>query len=502
VELNAKGAKSTQIATGQSTKSNAADHVSDSALDARTTDDSSYLNQLGYKQELNRSLGIVSSFGVQFSSIAVGSALLTTLVLGLAVTGPAAFWAFAIGGGLQILTVGLAIAQLVSAYPLTGGVYQIVARITGSPFLGWLTGWVVVVGHTVSLPAIAISLVPFIAGWFGQAPEGAAQWPWVLGIMGLSTIVNLLGVKLSSRVNNVGVFCEVIGIGIAIAALVMVKHPTQPLSIINDDAGASGGHWFLGFALAMVLPGYIVSGFDTTGNLAEETKNAARIAPLGTITGSLFAWLVGIGFLLLVLLAIPDVGEVMRSATPVSDILNSAIGPVLTTIFEATAVLALISTCVVLQATAARILWSQARDGQMPAASWFRRTSRFNVPGNATIVTFVVAVLSALWSSLFVVLAAIVAVAWALGYTVAVIVGLVAIIRKQLPAHPWHYGRLSPVVFVAAVLWSFAFCTALIMSDPFHVGFGLLGTIGVGIVLYFLIPKSRRGRIHDPNSVK
>ncbi len=91
------------------------------APDATVDADVAYLEKLGYKQELNRSLGLFSAFGVQFTSIAIASAIFTTMIVGLGFFGPASFWSYLVGGGLQVLTVGLAVAELVSAYPLAGG---------------------------------------------------------------------------------------------------------------------------------------------------------------------------------------------------------------------------------------------------------------------------------------------------------------------------------------------------------------------------------------------
>jgi hypothetical protein len=51
--------------------------------------------------------------------------MFTTLVVGIMFFGSASFWSWVIGGTLQVFAVGLAVAELVSAYPLAGGVYQI-----------------------------------------------------------------------------------------------------------------------------------------------------------------------------------------------------------------------------------------------------------------------------------------------------------------------------------------------------------------------------------------
>ncbi len=105
---------------------------SDAALDAGHTEDVVYLSQLGYRQELRRLLGLFSSFAVQFSLIAVSAGLFLTFGYGITTFGPAFFLAWLVGCALQML-VGLSIAELVSAYPLAGGAYQIVSRIAKRP---------------------------------------------------------------------------------------------------------------------------------------------------------------------------------------------------------------------------------------------------------------------------------------------------------------------------------------------------------------------------------
>jgi amino acid transporter len=477
----------------------APDHVEvghDEIFDAETLSDTEYLAKLGYKQELNRALGLFSSFAVQFSAIAIGSAMFTTLIVGFGFFGPASFWSYIVGGGLQVFAVGLAVAQLVSAYPLSGGNYQITNRITRKPWLAWQTGWLIIIAHTVAVTAIAVSLVPFVSAWFGFEVETPAQaLPWALGLIVFVTLINAINVKVAAGVNNIGVIAELVGILLIIIALIVIKHPTQPLSILNETAGTAENGWFAPFLFATILPAYLISSFDATGNAAEETKNAAKTAPLGTFIANTLAYLTGAIFFFLVLLAIPDVQELMVNETPVKYVLESAVGPWITNIFEVLAVAALIATMTIIQLTGIRVLWSQARDGQLPAAHFLRKVAPNKIPINATIVIFVISVLFALWSSLLSVLVAMTALAWAISYGVVVTAGLWAVVKKKLPHHPWHYGRFSPVIFAVAVLWSIVLCIALVVSDPVNVGLGMAGVLAAGFVIYFLIPKARRAKV-------
>lgn len=469
--------------------------TADTAVDA----DVAYLEKLGYKQELNRSLGLFSAFGVQFTSIAIASGIFTTLIVGLGFFGPASFWSFVIGGGLQVFTVGLAVAELVSAYPLAGGVYQITGRITGKPWLAWQTGWWLLIAHTVAVTTVAVSIAPFIAGWFGITISTPGQTlPWALGLIVLGTVINIAGVKVAAVLNNLGVIAEIVCVVGIIGALLFFKHPTQPLGFLSDSGGtATNGHWFLPFLFAMILPAYAISSFDATGNASEETKDAAKKAPLASVLANISSYVVGIVMVGLLMLAIQDLPAIMDSALPVKDILDTAVGSGFANTIEAIAILALFAALVMLQLTGIRVLWSQARDGQIPAATWMRKVSAQRIPINATLTIFALSVLFALWSSLLSVLAAMTALAWALAYGVVVTVGLYALLRGKLPARPWKYGRISPLIFVLAIAWSILLCVLLVWSDPTHVGLGMLLVIAAGAGIYMTIPKSRRGKTVD-----
>ncbi|HEY9408148.1 MAG TPA: hypothetical protein VIP77_01090, partial [Jiangellaceae bacterium] len=119
------------------------------------------------------------------------------------------------------------------------------------------------------------------------------------------------------------------------------------------------------------------------------------------------------------------------------------------------------------------------------------------IPINATLTIFAISVVFALWSSLLSVLAAMTALAWGMAYGVVVVVGFYGLIKRKLPSHPWHYGIVSPVIFILAIAWSVVLCALLIYSDPTHVGLGMLLVIASGAVIYMLIPKSRRGKSID-----
>src|SRR5258708_29334057 len=74
--------------------------VSDAGLDAIHTGDRAYLNQLGYRQELNRVLGFFSNFAVQWTCIAVAGGPALSIGAGVLQVGGVFFVARVMRGGV------------------------------------------------------------------------------------------------------------------------------------------------------------------------------------------------------------------------------------------------------------------------------------------------------------------------------------------------------------------------------------------------------------------
>jgi amino acid transporter len=469
---------------------------SDARLDAAHTDDVTYLQQLGYKPELKRLLGGFSSFALQFTMIAVSGGIFLTFGLGLTTFGPAFFWAWVVGGGLQMI-VGMSIAGLVSAYPVAGGAYQIINRIA-NPQIAWQVGWWLIMAHIAALSGEAVGLAPFVASWFGIASlDTPSLLLWTFGLLALVTVVNLLGVRFASLTNNIGVIAELVAFSTVIVVIAFATHHFQPVSFLTSTAGTvSNGNWIMPFLFAMLVPAFVISGFDANGTAGEETKNASRAVPKGMVLAnwsSYFYGTLGIG---LVLLAAGNISGAMKDAFPMMFILKGSVGNGVAQFFQVAAVVSLLVNMEILELTAARVIFSQARDGQMPAAGFMRRLNRQQIPMAATLVTVVVAVIMTLWAPILAVLVAMTALAWAAGYTVTIGAGIRAKRRNALPTRQWTYGRWGLVVDVVAIVWSFVLCAILIIQNPGQVGVGFAAVVVAGLLIYyFLIPRSRRGKI-------
>jgi amino acid transporter len=478
----------------------------DAGLDATHTGDRAYLHELGYRQELRRALGFFSSFAVQWTCIAVAGGLALSMGAGIIQVGGVFIFAWILGGGLQMI-VGLSVAEGVSAYPLAGGSYQIINRIVGSKRgLGWQIGWWLIVAHIAAVATEAYGISPFILSWFHITLTGHWQtFGYAVILIAASTVLNLTAVKIAAWFNNsVGVAAEFLAIAIVIigvlVAVIFTSAHFNSVSVLTSTDGilAPGASKFLPFLFALLVPVFVISGFDVNGTAGEETGHAARTVPRALLIANFSTFAIGTVMILFTLLLIPN----FKVAATQPDVIRYALAPSLGSataeIFEILAVISLFVNMMILQLTAARVMWAQARDGQAPFPRAMTRLSRDRVPVTAVIVAAVIAVLLIVYTGLLTVLLSMTAILWAAGYAVLIAVLIYAKWRNLLPERPFTNGRWSPLVDWVALVWSVVFCIILIKSNPKDIGLGFAGTIVIGLVLYYvLIPAKRRGVLQD-----
>jgi amino acid transporter len=460
-------------------------------------DDDAYLAQLGYRPELKRTLGMFSSFALQFGNIAPIGGIVFTFGVALTMVGPAMMWPWLIAGGLQML-IAFCVAEACSSYPVAGASYTIVSRLGGrfGRFLGWQTGWWIEMAHIVSVSGSCVAIAPIIASWFGY--DNLSHW-WTVAVTGIliliSTLINVVSVKWGSRFVNAGVFATLVAcvlVSVILAGALVFEHsPVHGVSYLFTTQGTASGSLVLPLLFAALLPCIVLNGFDVSGNAAEETVHAARSVPRGMVIANGSSYLFGTLVILLLLLGMRSVPDTVGATQPVTFILQPILGTPIAKIFEALAVIGLYVSAVVLQMAGARVIWAQARDGEFPLAKTMGRLNAERVPAVAVWVGGVVAFLLVLWSDLYAVLIAMTVVLWVAGYGLLIGCVYVGKLRGVVPK-PAFAVWAAGVVFPVAIVWSVIVAVVLIYQNPVQVGVGLLIVAAIGIGVYFFtLPKAR-----------
>lgn len=365
-----------------------------------TESDDRSLEEFGYPQELHRSLGRYASFAAGFSFISVLTTVFQFFAFGYAFGGPVFFWAWPAVLAGQLL-VAACFAELAARYPISGAIYQWSSRLS-NPSFGWFAGWIMVIGQVVVVAAAALALQMVLpALWSGfqligtdPAPtsaDGAANAA-VLGVvlLVLTTLVNVLDNRVMSLVNRVGVTAEIIG-AVLIVVLLLTHSKRSPGITFHTGTSAGGG--LLGALLVgSFTAAYVMIGFDSAGEMSEETHQPRRTAPRTILTALGSAGLLGGLVVLGGLLAAPSLTDGRLGVDGLSYVLTSSLGDGMGRVLLADVVVAVAVATLAIQTAASRMLFSMARDGRLPFAGRLARVNpRTGMPGAPAVVVGVLA---------------------------------------------------------------------------------------------------------------
>ncbi|MEA2155652.1 MAG: hypothetical protein QOE11_1792 [Solirubrobacteraceae bacterium] len=344
---------------------------------ASPTHDHGDLESLGYTQELRRGLGPFASFASGFSFVSILTTVFELFAFGFGFGGPAYFWTWPLVFAIQFC-VALTFAELSAIYPISGAVYQWTRRIS-SELLGWMAGWLMLVGYTISVAALAIALQLVLPGvWSGFQLVGGSSAPTshsgALNAIVLGTICILICMTISSfgvtrmaYFNRIGVSIEIFGVCTLIVLLLV--HAVRGPGVVLHTTGVQGHGSYVGpFLASMLMAAYVMYGFDSAAELSEETTEPRRTAPLA-IRRCMLVSAIGGGLLILAtLMAAPSLTSGTLASDGIAYVIKAQLGDVLGRILLATVAVSIFSATLAISASGARVMFSMARDGRLPFA--------------------------------------------------------------------------------------------------------------------------------------
>src|SRR3954454_21789324 len=259
------------------------------------TDDDAGFASLGYTPQLSRVLGLFANFSVAFTYLSPMVGIYSLFLLGVGTGGPAYLW-LTIIPVVGMLFVALVFGELASHFPVAGALYQY-SKFSVGPGFGWFVGWFYGIALLVPVAAVDTGVVTYVAAlthnWFGWNLDPASHGTIlvvVLILLAIQTTLNITGARVMGRVAQFGVYVEVLGtFGIALILLIHGFH--HGLGFLFSTQGVEHaatnplkldfhGSWFPAAALVAVLaPVYIFYGFESAGDISEETKDAGRSVP-------------------------------------------------------------------------------------------------------------------------------------------------------------------------------------------------------------------------------
>jgi APA family basic amino acid/polyamine antiporter len=340
--------------------------------------------------------------------------------------GPALVLSFVITG-IACGFAALCYAEFAAMVPISGSAYTY-AYATLGELVAWIIGWDLIIEYAVGNVAVAISwgnyfktlvsgfgiIIPdwlstdyrtagHIPGLFDRAPHVFGV-PIVFNILAfaivaLITIVLVIGIRESARLNTAMVLLKLVVLGFFVVVGWNYVHagnfrPFAPNGWGGVQAGA-----------AIVFFAYI--GFDAVSTVAEETHNPARDLPIGIIGSLVICTFIYIIVAVVFTGIIPFDVLKQKLATEQAEPLTMALqyanigkwSNLFVGIVAFGSVVAHTAVLLVFQLGQPRIFFSMARDGLLPA-SFARVHPRFRTPHVTTILTGVAVGVCAMFTSI------------------------------------------------------------------------------------------------------
>jgi len=407
-------------------------------------------------KELKREFTFRSTFSLAFAFISPIIGLYTIFALALSTAGPAFWMGFAVVLGGQLL-VALVLAELASVWPLAGGLYKWTQRLSGAR-VGWAAGWAYIWTLIVLVTAQCYAAAPFLASLLGSDAPGTGALILLSGaILLLATGVNWLGPRALKLFVALSISAEIVG-SVVIGTILLLFFRELPISSVFGGAGGTGVALapMLG---AVALIGWSFIGFESAGDIAEEVEEPERAVPKALVLSLVVVALIVMYAALGLILAVPDLGAAIAGGTadPISDTITAALGAGVATPLFVMVVLAFVAGIAAVQAAVSRVIFSLARDGELPAAGTLSRLSGpDNLPRNAlgtSAVAAAVFLLVTLSENAYATLLAMATVGFYISFAFPVMSALRTRLRGTWTPGVWNIGRLGFAVNVVAAGW-------------------------------------------------
>jgi urea carboxylase system permease len=283
-----------------------------------------------------------------------------------------------------------------------------------------------------------------------------------------TTLLNALSVRTTAIVNSVGVTCELIGV--VLLVILLFGHAERGPSVVLHTTNLDSSTGYLApLLISALMAAYVLVGFDSAGELAEETHKPRATTPRTIIRAVLVSGIGGAFLIVAALMATPSLGADDLGLGGLPYVITSQLGTVTGKLLLLDVALAVSVCTLAIQTAAARMVYSMSRDHVLPFSGRLGKVSeRTGTPVLATVVPGIGAAVCLLVNvgnaGLFLGLASVCIMLLYIAYLMVTVPLLVRRLRGTAPSGGvdedgkprFSLGRCGLAVNVAAVLYGIA----------------------------------------------
>ena len=405
---------------------------------------------------------------------------------------PTVFFVAWFVGGIIALCGALTYAEIGSRYPVTGGYYKIFATAY-HPSVAFAINCIILISNAASLAAVALIGSEYLSEIiFSKPPSDLVKSLIAMGSILLFYVVNLMGLRMSSKTQNVLMLIKIGMILLLIMAVFFPEHHTVQTATVSAEAASfTFMDYVKSFGGALVAVCFTYGGYQQTINFGEEIKNPSKNMPRGIFIGILviialyltvsYSYYTVIGF------------EELKTSKGIAAIVAEKIfGPTGRYVFSLLLFFAVLAYVNVILLSNPRVMYAMSEDGILPAA-FRKKDEKRDVLTVSLTVYALLSILILFFLDTFDKILSFTIFLDCIG--MAFSAATLFILRKRMKGqddshiYKMKLYPLMPVVFIAA----YAFVALSIAWDKPMTALTALAVLAAFVIIYFVTnPASRK----------
>lgn len=288
---------------------------------------------------------------------------------------PAIYFASWVAGGLIALCGALTYAEIGSRFPITGGYYKIFAECY-HPSIAFAINCIILISNAASLAGVALIGSEYISQIiFKTGATDLVKSFIAMGAIALFYGVNLIGLRMSSKTQNVLMLIKISMIVVLIFALFFPAAHVAGAPAAIQTASHDWSDYIKSFGAALIPVSFTYGGYQQTINFGEEVHNPRKTMPRGIFIGIMLI----IGLYLLVQTSYYNIigFEQLKTTKGIAAVVAEKIfGPTGKYVFTLLLFFAVLAYVNVLLLSNPRVMYAMSADGILPASFKKRNVER------------------------------------------------------------------------------------------------------------------------------
>ena len=236
------------------------------------------------------------------------------------------------------------------------------------------------------------------------------------------------------------------------------------------------------------MSAWTLTAFDASADVSEETADPQHTVPWGMVIAVVASFVFGSFVLFGLILALPSldqIPDIMATTGLATYIIQTVMGSTWGLLMLAIIMLAQFACGLSSMTVFQRVIYSQARDGNLPFSNQLKKVAKNGAPYMATIVGTILMALLNIFAKVLATVTSIATLGFYFGYFIVIIIALRARASgRWTELGPWNLGKHGVWISVVAIIWNLYISIAVVIPPNF-ITFQIFGGIMVVLAIYY-----------------